>query len=153
MSPSALFRTVARAEAVTWTLLLIAMFLKYVVKVGDWPVSIAGFVHGFVFLSYVATGVLVGINQRWSKRSIVLTAATSVVPYLTIPYERRLTKLGRLEGQWRTTKSDHPDDAKRIDTLFRWMVGRPLLTAVSAVVIVGLVFTAMLIMGPPGGGA
>ncbi|WP_461635635.1 DUF3817 domain-containing protein, partial [Glutamicibacter soli] len=110
MSPRTLFRIVARAEAVTWTLLIIAMLLKYVVKVGDWPVSIAGFMHGFVFLSYVATGVLVGINQRWTKRSIVLAAATSIVPYLTIPYERRLEKQGRLEGEWRTTKSDHPDD-------------------------------------------
>ncbi|WP_413455257.1 DUF3817 domain-containing protein [Glutamicibacter sp. FR1] len=153
MSPRTLFRIVARAEAVTWTLLIIAMILKYVVKVGDWPVSIAGFVHGFVFLSYVATGVLVGINQRWSKRSIVLAAATSVVPYLTIPYERRLEKQGRLEGEWRTTKSDHPDDDKRIDTLFRWMVGRPILTAVTAVVIVALIFTVMLILGPPGGRA
>lgn len=45
MQPRALFRTVAFAEAVTWTLLLIALFLKYVTKTTDAAVSIAGGVH------------------------------------------------------------------------------------------------------------
>lgn len=64
------------------------MILKYGIKVGDWPVSIAGFIHGFVFLSYIATAVLVGMNQRWRKRLILGAAATSIVPFLTIPFRQ-----------------------------------------------------------------
>jgi integral membrane protein len=54
MQPRTLFRTVAFAEAVTWTLLLIGLFLKYVTRTTDVGVSIAGGIHGFVFLCYAA---------------------------------------------------------------------------------------------------
>lgn len=153
MTPHSLYRTVARAEAVTWTLLIVAMILKYGFKVGDWPVSIAGFVHGFVFLSYVFLAVLIGMNQRWTKGLIVLAGATSVIPYLTIPFERWLHRTGRLEGAWRTTATDHPGDKKWTDSVVRWMVGRPILTAVIAIVVVCAVFTVLLLVGPPGGKA
>ncbi|WP_311197846.1 DUF3817 domain-containing protein [Ornithinimicrobium sp. INDO-MA30-4] len=53
------FRTVALAEAVTWTLLLIGMFLKYVTKTTDLLVTIGGGLHGFVFLAYIATTLMV----------------------------------------------------------------------------------------------
>lgn len=151
MSPSALYRTVARAEAITWTLLIIAMVLKYGVKVGDWPVSIAGFVHGFVFLSYIATAVLVGMNQRWSKRLIVGAAATSVIPFLTIPFDKWLEGKGKLIGDWRTETSDNPKDQRWTDSTMRWLVARPVLTAITLFVVIVAVFSTMLVMGPPGG--
>ncbi|MGP9528055.1 MULTISPECIES: DUF3817 domain-containing protein [Micrococcaceae] len=151
MSPSALYRTVARAEAITWTLLILAMILKYGIKVGDWPVSIAGFIHGFVFLSYIATAVLVGMNQRWRKRLILGAAATSIVPFLTIPFDKWLERNGKLDGQWRTTATDHPGDKSWMDSLMRWLVARPVLTAVILFVVIVGVFSSMLVMGPPGG--
>jgi integral membrane protein len=64
MSPRALFRSFAVAEVVTWALLIGGMLLKYVARVGDWPVSIAGPIHGFVFLAYLVAGVVVAVNQR-----------------------------------------------------------------------------------------
>ncbi|HJX79820.1 DUF3817 domain-containing protein [Glutamicibacter sp.] len=151
MSPSVMYRTVARAEAVTWTLLIIAMILKYGVKVGDWPVSVAGFIHGFVFLSYVVMSILVGMNQRWSKRLIVGAAATSITPYLTIPFDKWLEKNGKLVGDWRTSASDHPGDRKWTDATMRWLVARPTLTAVLLFVAIVAVFSTMLFLGPPGG--
>ncbi|WP_404291364.1 DUF3817 domain-containing protein [Glutamicibacter arilaitensis] len=151
MSPSALYRTVARAEAVTWTMLIIAMILKYGVKVGDWPVSIAGFIHGFVFLSYVVMSILVGMNQRWSKRLIIGAAATSIIPYLTIPFDKWLENNGKLVGAWRTTASDHPDDRKWTDAAMRWMVSRPVLTGAILLLAVVAIFSTMLVLGPPGG--
>jgi len=151
MSPSALYRTVARAEAITWTLLIIAMVLKYAVKVGDWPVSIAGFVHGFVFLTYIATSVLVGMNQRWSKRLILGAAATSVIPYLTVPFDRWLERRGKLVGCWRTQASEHPADQRWTDSTMRWLVARPVLSTVALFVLIVAVFSTMLVMGPPGG--
>ncbi|MEF9874926.1 MULTISPECIES: DUF3817 domain-containing protein [unclassified Glutamicibacter] len=151
MSPSALYRLVARAEAVTWTMLIIALILKYVVKVGDWPVSIAGFIHGFVFLTYATMAVLIGMNQRWRKSLIIGAAATAVVPYLTIPYDKWLERKGKLEGTWRTEATDHPDDRKWTDATMRWLVARPALTTVLLFVVIAGIFSTMLFIGPPGG--
>ncbi|ALV45652.1 integral membrane protein [Arthrobacter alpinus] len=153
MSPRTFYRTIATAEAVTWTLLIAAMILKYGVKVGDWPVSIAGFAHGLVFIAYVVTAILVGLNQRWPKGLIVVAAATSVIPYLTIPFTKWLENKGRLDGAWRTTVSDHPGDGKWADVALRAMIGRPVLLGVTFVVVVGGVMATMLFVGPPGGRA
>lgn len=151
MSPSALYKSIARAEAVTWALLIIAMILKYVVKVGDWPVSVAGFVHGFVFLSYIATALLVGMNQRWQKRLILAAAGTAFVPFLTIPFDKWLERKSKLDGAWRTVATDHPSDKLWADSLMRWLVARPVFTAIIFFVVIVGVFSSMLMMGPPGG--
>lgn len=151
MTPSSLYRTVARAEAVTWTMLIIALILKYGVKIGDWPVSIAGFIHGFVFLTYATMAVLIGMNQRWGKGLIVGAAATAVVPFLTIPFDKWLERNGKLEGPWRTEATDHPDDRKWTDATMRWLVARPLLTTVLLFIVIVAIFATMLVIGPPGG--
>ncbi|QIV88519.1 DUF3817 domain-containing protein [Glutamicibacter mishrai] len=151
MSPSSLYRTIARAEAVTWTLLIVAMILKYGIKVGDWPVSIAGFIHGFVFLTYIVAAILVGMNQRWSKVLILGAAATSVIPFLTIPFDKWLERKGKLVGPWRKEASDHPADQRWTDSTMRWLVARPMLTSITLFVVIVAVFSTMLVMGPPGG--
>lgn len=151
MSPNVLYRLVARAEAVTWTMLIIALILKYMVKVGDWPVSIAGFIHGFVFLTYAVMAVLIGMNQRWSKALIFGAAATAVVPFLTIPYHTRLERQGKLSGSWRTEATDHPGDRKWTDATMRWLVARPVTTTILLFAVVIGIFSCMLVMGPPGG--
>ena len=153
MSPRTFYRTIATAEAITWTLLILGMILKYGVKVGDWPVSIGGFVHGLVFIAYVVTAVLIGLNQRWPKGLIVVASATSVIPYLTIAFDRWLEKRGKLDGAWRTTASNHPGDRKWADVALRAMVARPVLLGVTFVVVVGGVMATMLFVGPPGGRA
>ena len=61
-----LFRRVAVAEAVTWALLLVGMFLKYVTETTDLAVRVFGMLHGVVFVAYCLTVVLVAIDQRWS---------------------------------------------------------------------------------------
>ncbi|MDD0858530.1 DUF3817 domain-containing protein [Arthrobacter alpinus] len=61
-----------------------------------------------MFIAYVTTAVLVGLNQRWPKRQIVGAAATAFVPYLTIPFDKWLEKKNMLDGGWRTTATDHP---------------------------------------------
>ena len=60
LSPRRLYRTLALAEAVTWTLLIAGMLAKYVLHLGELGVRIGGSVHGFVFLAYCAVTVLVG---------------------------------------------------------------------------------------------
>ncbi|WP_052323548.1 DUF3817 domain-containing protein [Leifsonia xyli] len=98
MPPRLLYRTLAIAEAATWTLLLAGMLLKYAVKVGDWPVVVAGSLHGFVFLSYAIVATLVNVNQRWRLPLIVLAVVTAIVPYATVPFDLWADRSGGWTG-------------------------------------------------------
>jgi integral membrane protein len=154
VSPRLLYRTVAIAEAITWTLLIGGMLLKYVFlpgEFGDGAVRVGGFLHGFVFLAYGVTAVLVGVNQHWRPRLILLALATAVVPYATIPFDRWLERRDMLDGGWRREATADPRDHTVVSRLLRFGLARPLLLA--SVLVVGLVavFAALLVMGPPGG--
>ena len=150
MSPKRLFRALALAEAVTWTILIVAMILKYVVGV-EWAVLVGGSIHGFVFLAYAFAAVLVGVNQRWSVGLIAFAVVTAIVPYATIPFEVWLMRRGRLEGGWRHERTEHPADGSWVNRMLRWFLARPVLLTVLAVVGIAAVFTALLVIGPPGG--
>ena len=151
ITPRSFYRIVAVAEAVTWTLLIAGLLLKYVVDAGDLGVRIGGSIHGFVFLVYAATAVLVGVNQRWPLGLMATGVATAVIPYATIPFDRWLERNGKLEGNWRTTATDDPRDNSWIDRLLRWFLNHPVLLGALLVVGIVLVFTVLLILGPPGG--
>jgi integral membrane protein len=150
LTPQRLFRVVAVAEAVTWTLLIAAMVVKYGFDGGDLPVRVAGSVHGFVFLAYAATVVVVALNQRWSLRLAALGVVTAVVPYLTIPFDRGVDHRGLLDGPWRTTATDDPRDRTRVDRALRWMLLHPVLFLLVLLVAVAAVMTVLLVLGPPG---
>jgi integral membrane protein len=79
-TPERLFRVFALLETITWTLLIVAMLLKYVVGVGDWPVSIAGFVHGLIFIAYALQAAVVATNQRWHLGLSALAVASAGWP-------------------------------------------------------------------------
>ncbi|MDQ0893747.1 DUF3817 domain-containing protein [Agromyces ramosus] len=150
MSPKRLFRALALAEAVTWTILIVAMILKYAAVVES-AVLVGGSIHGFVFLAYAFAAVLVGVNQRWGVGLMVLAVVTAIVPYATIPFELWLVRFGRLEGGWRHERTEHPADGNWVNRMLRWFLARPVLLTVLAVVGIAAVFTALLVMGPPGG--
>ena len=149
MSPRALFRALAIAEAITWTGLITALILRATLGL-DAAVSVAGGIHGFVFLAYGATAVLVAVNQRWAIGVAVLAIASAVVPYATIPTELWLARSGRLDGEWRREATDDPRDAVVIDLLARWFIRHPLLLAALIVVAIAALFTVLLVVGPPG---
>ena len=69
MSPRTLYRRVAVAEVITWTLLLIGMLLKYVTKTTDLGVRVFGLAHGVVFIAFCLVTVLLWVNQKWSART------------------------------------------------------------------------------------
>ena len=152
MSPRALFRSFAVAEVVTWALLIGGMLLKYVAKVGDWPVSVAGPIHGFVFLAYLVAGVVVAVNQRWSPGVTVLALASAVVPFASLPVERWIDRRGGLEGDWRREATGDPRDRRPLDRLLRWVLGHLALAVVLLLTAVVVVFVLLLIVGPPVGG-
>lgn len=150
MSPKRLFRILAFAEAVTWTILIVAMILKYAAGV-DAAVLVGGSIHGFVFLASAFAAVLVGVNQRWRIGLIAFAVLTAIVPYATIPFELRLVRGGRLDGEWRHERTDHPADGSWVNRMLRWFLARPVLLTAVAVVGVAVVFAALLVAGPPGG--
>lgn len=149
MTPRLLYRILAVAEAVTWTLLITGMLLKYAAGAGDRPVLVAGSVHGFVFISYAITAALVGVNQRWRLPVTVLAVATAVVPYATIPFDVWADRSGRLDGAWRTAATDDPRDHTPFGRLFRWMLGHvPVLIGCLAALAV-VIMAGLLLIGPP----
>jgi integral membrane protein len=149
-TPASLYRVLAIAEAITWTLLISALIARAVGAPGI-VVTIAGGIHGFVFLSYGATAILVAFNQRWSIGLGLLAVASAIVPYATIPMEIWLHRKGRLKGEWRLEESDHPQDRTWYDKTMRWFLNHAaLLVALIAVAVVAL-YVVLLLVGPPGG--
>ncbi|WBU37372.1 DUF3817 domain-containing protein [Homoserinibacter sp. YIM 151385] len=151
MSPKSLFRLVAIAEAVTWTLLIAGLAIRAVEPELRVAVTVGGGIHGFVFLAYAATAVVTALNQRWSLGTAVLAVGSAVIPYATIPVDVWLHRSGRLEGAWRVEAGDDPRDARAVDRLLRWFLARPLAFLGLALALVTAVFAALLLAGPPGG--
>lgn len=146
LSPQKLYRTLALAEAVTWTLLIGGMFLKYVTETTEVGVRIGGGVHGFVFLAYCLTTVLIGIDHRWSSARVAGGLGSAFVPYLTVPFERSAEKTGLLSGDWRLL-TEPPSGA--LERLVAGALRGPVLAAVVTLVVLVAVFSGLLLVGPP----
>ncbi len=149
-APARLYRVLAIAEAITWTLLIGALIARAVGAPGV-VVTIGGGIHGFVFLAYGATALLVAINQRWHPGVAVLAVASAVVPYATIPTEIWLHRTGRLDGDWRLDATDDPRDRRWFDRLVRWFLRRPAILALLLVAAIIVLYVVLLLAGPPGG--
>ena len=148
MTPKTLFNSFAKAEAVTWTL-LISGLIGRALGLESVIVTVVGGIHGAVFLGYAVTAALTGVNQRWGFGKSALAVALAIVPFATVPFEMKLNKDGSLEGSWRTTITEDPRDTGIIDRLFRWFIARPAFLIV--VILVGLtaLFSLLVFLGPP----
>lgn len=146
-APRSLFRATALAEAVTWTLLLAAMALKYT-GVTEALMPVAGGVHGFVFLCYVAVSFAIWIDARWPAGRGIAAVASAVVPYATIPVERGLDRRGLLPGHWRLHAE--PGTARGpLERLLRVVLARPVVSVLAVLALVAVVFVLLLQAGPP----
>ena len=148
-TPFSAFRVLAIAEVVTWTLLITGLILRAAL---EWSlaVSIGGGIHGFVFLAYGATAVLVALNNRWTAGPTVLAVASAVIPYATIPAERWLHRRGLLDGSWRVADAEEAD-RRWYDGPLRWFLRRPWVLVLLLVAAVTAIFVVLLLIGPPGG--
>lgn len=149
-TPLALFRTLAIAEAISWTLLIAGLIVR---TAADLPlaVTIGGGIHGFVFLAYGATAIIVAKNQRWPAGVSALAIVSAVIPYVTIPTELWLHRTGRLDGAWRRTATTDPRDARWHDRLLRMLLNHPWAFGTAIVVAVVAAYVVLLLVGPPGG--
>ncbi|EZP26873.1 DUF3817 domain-containing protein [Microbacterium oleivorans] len=149
-TPAMIFRILAIAEVFSWTLLISAL----IIRAAGGPavaVTIGGGIHGFVFLSYGATALLVALNNRWGLGTSVLAVGSAIVPYATVPVEMWLRRSGRLAGQWRLEETADPRDRRPIDRLLRWFLRHAGILVALIVVAVVAVYVILLLVGPPGG--
>lgn len=146
MSPRALFRIFATAEAVTWAGLIAALVIR--ASTGENFVPIAGGVHGFIFLSYCVSTVFVWVNQQWKFGVGFLGLALSIVPFATVPFEIFIDRRRMLAGGWRLAPGG---DAPRgfIEHVQAWVLRHPLLAVVLLLAAVSVVFVVLLWLGPP----
>ena len=98
MTHRILYKRLALAEVVTWTLLILGMIGKYGLGF-DWATMVGGSVHGFVFLCYAVATVAVWTDKRWTAGTGVLGLASAVIPYATVPFERSVERRGLLDAR------------------------------------------------------
>jgi integral membrane protein len=149
-TPLTLFRTLAIAEAISWTLLIAGLVLRATADLSI-AVTVGGGIHGFVFLAYGATAVLVALNQRWGLGPAALAIVSAVIPYATVPTEMWLQRTGRLRGAWRLDAGDDPRDQRPLDRALRFFLRRPWVLGILILLAVALIFVVLLVVGPPGG--
>lgn len=150
MSPRQIYRLVAGAEVVTWALLLLGMVFKYVTRTTELGVKVFGLMHGAVFIAFCLVTVLLWVNQRWTAREGLLGLLSAVPPFLTVWWERRSERAGRLEGGWRLGRDGETprNPAERAVAL---LLARPAVAiGVGALAVVALTGLA-LVVGPPMG--
>lgn len=150
MTPLALFRRLALAEATTWALLLIGMVLKYVTTTTELGVQVFGMVHGVVFIAYCLTTVFVAVNQRWSARVTLLGLVSAVPPFMTVWFDRWAQRRSLLEGGWRL---GHGGEAPRSlpEKVQARMLARPVAAVAVALLAVAALTAVALLVGPPAG--
>jgi integral membrane protein len=146
VTPLVLFRRVAVAEAVTWALLLLGMFLKYVTHTTELGVRVFGMLHGVVFVAYCVTTVLVAVDQRWSARRVLLGLAAAVPPFCTVWFDRYAESRGLLTTAWRL-RSVPPGTL--LERPAAWALRHPGRGAAAGVATVGALTAVALLVGPP----
>lgn len=149
LTPRKVYRIVAIAEMVTWALLILGMIGKYILNLGDWPVRVFGLTHGIVFVTYAFVALLVGINQHWRLRNVVIAVATAVVPFATYPFDVWLERRGMLAGPWRKERTEDPRDQTAVSAALRFALRYPVPLAIVILVAVFGVVSFLLWLGPP----
>lgn len=148
MSPTRLYRVVARAEAVTWALLLLGMFLKYVTETTELGVRVFGMVHGVVFIAYCLVTGLLWLDRRWSLGRLVGGLVCAVPPFATVPFELYAERRGLLGEQWRL-RTEPP--AGPLERLAAVLLRRPGLGLAAGLGAVAALTGVALVAGPPVG--
>ncbi|KRE39638.1 hypothetical protein ASG73_04195 [Janibacter sp. Soil728] len=148
-TPRRLYMLVATAEAVTWTLLLIGMFLKYVTKTTELGVRIGGMLHGIVFIAYVLVTIIVWVDRKWPAKQGLVALASAIPPLLTLWTERWLDRDGHLPRTWRLLAKG--EAVTFPEKVVSGALRRPALAALALVVAVAVLTGVALLVGPPVG--
>lgn len=145
-SPHSVHRVAAYLEMVTWALLILSMILKYS-GTTEALTPIAGGIHGFGFLCFLLMTALVWINNRWPVGVGILGLVVTVIPFAALPFAAWVSKRGLVSGPWRFTDDAEPHGL--FDTVLAQSVRHPVRTAIIALIVVSIVFSVLLMLGPP----
>lgn len=86
------FILIGRAEALSYLLLLfIAMPLKYGLGI-DAAVKYVGWLHGLLFILFVAAILLAGIERKWSIWKMALFFIAALLPFGPFVAEKKLLR-------------------------------------------------------------
>ncbi|GAB3591107.1 hypothetical protein CFAEC_07940 [Corynebacterium faecale] len=147
MSPKILHRAAAWLEMFTWTFLIIGMILKYS-GTTEAVVPIAGGVHGFGFLCFVAMTITVWVNNRWTFAQGIAGLVVSVIPWAALPFTLWADKKGLLDQGWRfTTPEEQPTNLA--DKILAQLVRHPVRSILIILVLIAIVFTILITVGQP----
>lgn len=147
VTPRLLFRTFAIAEFITWALLIGSLILR---AQGVNPVVtlIAGSLHGFIFLCYGASTIFVWINERWRAWVGTVGLITTLIPFATLPFELTIDRRGLLSKKWRLGEGgDTPHNF--FEHVQAWILRHPVFSVIAVLALIVIVFTVLLILGPP----
>lgn len=103
--------TAYRVMAYATGVLLIVVTVSAVLHFGfhNDSISWTGIVHGYLYMGYLVTVVLLGVAVRWRPVRMVLVALAGTIPLMSFVAERSVTRevRSRLSG----TGTDSPEAA------------------------------------------
>ncbi|MDM9632428.1 DUF3817 domain-containing protein [Robiginitalea aurantiaca] len=87
-----IFRSVALMEGVSYLLLFaLSMPLKYWAGIRE-PNIYIGYVHGFLFLVYIALALVLWQERKWSIKTVFWILLASLLPFGTFYLDSRFLK-------------------------------------------------------------
>lgn len=147
-TPHSVHRVAAYLEMFTWGLLIFSMILKYS-GTTEALTPIAGGIHGFGFLCFLLMTALVWINNRWSLGVGILGLVVTVIPFAALPFAVWVSQRGLVAGPWRFSNDDDAEPHGVFDTILAQAIRHPVRTALIALLVVAVVFSVLLMLGPP----
>lgn len=97
-----IFKILAVAEAFSWAALLIGMFIKWVLRITELGVEIAGPIHGALFIGYAVAALALWRLQRWPFLVALFAGLSAVIPFATLVFERWAAGRGYLTATGET---------------------------------------------------
>ena len=86
-------RIVGFLEGISYLLLLgIAVPIKYLLN-DPQHVKLLGMPHGLLFVAYVVLAIVVGVELKWSKKTIGFVLLASIVPFGTFIADKKYFKI------------------------------------------------------------
>ena len=148
MRPRSLFLLFARAEMVTWALLILGMVLKYVTRTTELGVRVFGLLHGVVFLGYVLVCLALWTNHRWRSTILARALLAGVVPFATLWFEKWARRHKELTGDWRLGRNGSYAYSPQ-EHILAWAMRHPAAAILLGALIVAGTTAALLLAGPP----
>jgi len=84
-----LFRATAILEGISYLALFgVTMPLKYWAEIPE-PNKLVGYAHGVLFIAFIALTVIVGFQNKWSIKKLLIFGAASLLPFATFYVEEK----------------------------------------------------------------